>query len=49
MGIVEKILDPVVKKAGANKKQYKRNGQISIGSIISGKRKENGERSSTRC
>jgi hypothetical protein len=49
MGVVEEILDPVVKKAGANMKQYKRNCQISIGSVISGKRKENSERSSMRC
>jgi len=41
MGIVAKILDPVVKRAGANMKQYKRKGHISIGSMISGKRKEN--------
>jgi hypothetical protein len=41
MGIAAKILDPVVKRAGANMKQYKRKGQISIGSMISGNRKEN--------
>jgi hypothetical protein len=31
----------VVKRAKANMKQYKRKGQISTGSMISGKRKEN--------
>jgi hypothetical protein len=49
MGIVEKIPDPFVKRAGVNMKQYKRNGQISISSVIIGKWKENNERSSTRC
>ena len=41
MGIFAKILDPVLQRAGANMKQYRRKGQISIGSMISGKWKEN--------
>jgi hypothetical protein len=49
MGTVAKILDPVVKRAGANMKKYKRKGQISIGSISVERGKKISERSSTSC